>query len=418
MPERSVEEVFRRSRPVLVASLARVFGPGRLDLVEAVVQDAFVRALTEWRAGPPANAEGWIHQVAKNLAFDVVRRERLFSAKEDELACALGDGLTREPADEARLRTELADDQIAMIFVACHPCNTVPSQVVLALRTLCGLDVPAIARATFASEDAVEKRLVLARRRLRDERVSLELPRTGELGARLDAVLHVLYLMFNEAYWTTDGPELVKEEVAAEAIRLVSLLAEHPITAQSRVFALLALMYFHASRFPARVDADGTPLPLPEQDRARWSQSAIDAGLRALGASAAGEAASSYHFEAAIAAVHATSPSYEGTDWARIVSLYDQLVTVNASPTAHLGRAGAIAFRDRPADGLCEIAALGVAEPEVVDLPSYHAARAEFLARLGKRDEALAALAAALERITNEHERRYLERRAARLHSA
>jgi RNA polymerase sigma-70 factor (ECF subfamily) len=397
-----------------VASLARAVGPGRLDLVESVIQEAFLRAMAQWPGGRPANPEGWLHQVAKNLAIDTLRRETRHSLKEDALRHAIGSA-TEMAEHGASLRGELADDQIKMIFVACHPCNTIPSQVVLALRTLCGLEIQAIARATFSSEDAVEKRLVLARRRLRDEQVSFELPAGSELGGRLGAVLHVLYLMFNEAYWTTGGPELVKEDVALEAIRLVSLLAEHPTTTGSDVLALLALMYFHASRFPARIDAEGVPVPLPEQDRSCWSRSAIDAGLRALAASAQGDAASSYHFEAAIAAVHATSPTHELTDWSRIVELYDRLVAVNASPMARLGRAVAVAFRDGPREGLCEIAALGVAEPEIVGIASYHAARAEFLSRLGEAAEARSALTAALALATNEPERRYLVGRAARL---
>jgi len=390
-----------------VAALTRAFGPAHLDAVEAAVQEAFARALEQWRDGQPDHPTGWLHAVARNLVLDQLRRERVFRDKEPALA-QLGDERSELVAEPA-LRGELADDQLRMMFVACHPCNTPTSQIALALRTLCGLDVRAIARALYASEDAIEKRLVLARRRLREEHVSFELPPPDDLDARLGAVLRVLYLMFNEAHWLTSGPDLVDEEVAAEAIRLVEFLADHPVTRRAQVHALLALMHFHAARFSARIDDRGYPATLREQDRSRWNRAQIDAGLRALAASATGDDASPYHFEAAIAAIHATSPSVEGTDWARIVAFYDELVARYPSPSARLARAIAIGYRDGVRAGLAALAMLDD-DPVLASLSALHAARGDCLLRDGQRDAARDAYTRARELATNAVEERYLER--------
>lgn len=411
----TLEEIFRRSNPTLVASLTRALGPARLDLVETVVQEAFIRAMEEWKGSAPSNPAGWLFAVAKNLALDDLRRERTFRVKQERITHFIE--AASAPTCEApgsALQGELADDQLTMIFVTCHPCNSVPSQIALALRTLCSLEIPAIARALFSSEDAIEKRLVLARRRIREENVSFELPSPGELGERLDAVLRVLYLLFNEAYWGTSGPDIVQEDVAAEAIRLVGFLAEHPTTRRPRVLALLALMHFHASRFPARIDADGNLVTLADQERWRWSHEHIDHGMRCLAASAEGDDASPYHYEAAIAAVHVTSASHAATDWSRIVAFYEQLLALYPSPGARLSRAIAIGFRDGPAEGLAELARL--ADDDVLrGLAPFHAAHGDALARLGDLANAARAFRRARERSINVHEQRYLDRRIARL---
>lgn len=412
----SLEDTFRRSSQTLVAVLTRALGPARLDLVESAVQEAFVRAMREWPRGRPDNPEGWLLAVARNLALDQLRRERVFHSKEAEVARFV-ELTAAEPSatpTSAALRSELADDQLRMIFVACHPCNTLASQIALALRTLCGLDVRAIARALYAGEDAIEKRLVLARRRLREENVSFELPGPDELGARLDAVLRVLYVSFSEAHWLTSGPDLVDEDVAGQAIRLVSFLADHALTRRPRVLALSALMHFHAARFPTRIDDRGYPATLAEQDRARWDHAHIDAGLRALAASAEGEDASPYHFEAAIAALHATSPSLELTDWPAIVGYYDELVARYPSPSARLSRAIAIGHAHGPIVGARELDALA-ADSALVAMSAFHAARGECLLRADDPASANAAYLRARELATNPVEERYLERRLAAL---
>jgi RNA polymerase sigma-70 factor (ECF subfamily) len=408
-----LDDTFRRSSQALVASLTRALGPRRLDLVESAVQEAFVRAMREWPRERPENPEGWLLAVARNLALDQLRRERVFQGKEADVARFV-ELTAPAPAVEVALGSELADDQLRMMFVACHPCNTLASQIALALRTLCGLDVRAIARALYASEDAIEKRLVLARRRLREEDVSFELPEPDELGARLDAVLRVLYVSFSEAHWLTSGPDLVDEDVAGEAIRLVAFLADHPLTRRPRVLALLALMHFHAARFPARIDDRGYPATLGEQDRARWDRAHIDAGLRALALSATGDDASPYHFEAAIAAVHATSPSLECTDWASIVGYYDELVARYPSPSARLSRAIAISHHRGPRAGIAELDSLD-RDPALAAMSAFHAARGECLLRADDGDAARTAYIRARELATNPVEQRYLERRLGAL---
>ena len=411
----ALEEVFRQSSSMLVASLTRAVGPGYLDLVESVVQEAFLRAMEEWKGGAPSNPTGWLLAVARNLALDHLRRERTFRAKEDGVSHFIETTATLAvDAPGAGLKGELADEQLTMIFVACHPCNSVPSQIALALRTLCGLEIPAIARALFSSEDAIEKRLVLARRRIREEKVSFELPSPSSLGERLDAVLRVLYLVFNEAYWGTTGPHIVQEDVAAEAIRLVAFLAEHPTTRRPRVLALLALMQFHASRFPARVDARGDLVTLADQDRSLWDHERIEHGMRCLAASAEGDDASPYHYEAAIAAVHAMSASPAATDWSRIVAFYEQLLALYPSPVARLSRAIAMGFRDGPAECLAELARIE-GDGVLRGLAPFHAARGDAHARLGDRASARAAFERARACSINAHEQRYLEGRLARL---
>ena len=414
MTAETLEDLFRRSSTTLVATLTRAFGPTHLDMVESVVQEAFVRAMEEWKEGIPGNPGGWLLAVARNLALDQLRRARTFRAKEETISHFIETAAVATYADEtASLQGELADDQLKMIFVACHPCNTLASQIVLALRTLCGLEIRAIARALFATEDAIEKRLVLARRRLREENVAFELPPPDELRERLDAVLRVLYLFFNEAYWVTSGPTLIEEDVAAEAMRLATFLSEHAVTRSPRTSALLALMHFHASRFPARTDDEGYPASLAEQDRGRWLKAHIDEGVRQLAASAEGDDASPYHFEAAIAAVHATSVSMERTDWSQIVALYELLVATYPSPGADLSRAVAIGFRDGPAEGLRVLESLD--DPLLADLAVFHAAVGDAAARLGRRADALDALTRARECSTHAFEQRYLDRKIAQL---
>ncbi len=411
----TLAEIFRRSNTTVVASLTRTVGPARLDLVESVVQEAFLRAVEEWGNGIPNNPAGWLVTVARNLALDHLRRERTFRMKEEGISHFVETGAaSSSEVPGGALKGELADDQLRMIFVACHPCNSVPSQIALALRTLCALEIPAIARAMFASEDAIGKRLVLARRRIREADVSFELPTPDELAERLEVVLRVLYLLFNEAYWGTSGPDVVSEEVAIEVIGLVAFLAAHEVTRRPRVFALLALMHFHVSRFPARTDAAGNPLMLADQDRALWNRSHIDRGLQCLAASAEGDDASAYHYEAAIAAVHATSASHEATDWSRIVAFYEHLVVVSHSPGARLSWAIALGFRDGPARCLAELAEF---EDDALlsELAPFHAARGDAHARLGDLTNALTAFQRAREASTNAHEHRYLDGRMARL---
>ncbi|MCA9587885.1 MAG: RNA polymerase subunit sigma-24 [Myxococcales bacterium] len=410
----SLDAVFRETHAALVGRLGRVLGAHRLDLAESAVQEAYLRALGEWKSGTPDDPAAWLLRVARNAAVDQLRRERTFGRKEEEVARWLEGGQAGDPHRGAALRGELADDELAMMFVACHPCNTMPSRVALALRTLSGLDVAAIARALYATDDAIEKRLVLARRRVREAGLGFDVPAGAELEARLDDVLCVLYLLFNEAYFSTAGPAVIDELVAAEAVRLTGLLAEHPSTRRPRVLALLAMMLLHSARFPARTGPGGELVLLAEQDRSLWRRDVISRGMELLAASADGDEASAYHFEAAIAAVHATSPSHEQTSWSRIVELYDRLLEVSPSPSAALGRAVAVGHRDGPEAGLTALDALAD-DARVTGLSAYHAARAESWLRVGDATAAGAAYVVALERARHPSERAHVERRIASL---
>jgi RNA polymerase sigma-70 factor (ECF subfamily) len=411
----SLESAARRERQRLLTALTRAFGAARLDLVESSLQEAFVKAMQEWPArGEPENPAGWLLTVAKNHAHDQIRREATFARREDDVAAfmATANADVESDADRVLLKGEIADDNLRMMFVACHPANALPSQIALALRTLCGFEVEEIARALLSDSQAIEKRLVRARQRLREERVGFELPADEELAARLDAVLHVLYLLFNEGYSASRGVEQIRGELCAEALRLVQLLLDDTRTALPKVHALCALFLLQSSRFDARTSESGSLLTLAEQDRSQWDRPRIQAGLMHLAQSARGEAPSPYHLEAAIAACHATATRYEETDWNRVVELYDVLHTLAPSPIVALNQAIAIGRARGAERGVARLRELA-ADPSLADNISLHAAIAEFSLELGHIAEACAAFEHALTCAGTEPEREYLRRKLA-----
>ena len=387
-----LDRLYREHAGGLHARLARLCGPGRLELVEAAVHDAFASALTAWSSGAPDNPPAWLYTAARNRALDVLRRETRFPSDE----------VTDQPADppEPRLAGELPDDLLAMMFVACHPALPLESQVALTLRTLCGLEVPAIAGALLQTEAAVEKRLVRARQELREAGVAFEV----DVG-RLDAVLAVLYVLFAEGY--------ARADLCADAIRLAELLAAHPATSAPRVHALCALFHLQASRLAARV-ADGHLVALADQDRARWDRVAIGRGLAHLAASSRGDELTAYHLEAGIAACHATAPTFAATDWRRIVGYYDRLLALGGSPVVAVNRAIAIGFADGADAGLAALKQLA-REPRRAGSPLVDAATADLRARSGDTTRARAAYRRAIELATTDAERRFLERRLSEL---
>src|SRR5438034_5780312 len=277
-------------------------------------------------------------RASRNLALDVVRREKVFRAKEAEITRLMErDG----PAPETAIFSEheIADDRLRMMFVCCHPVIPSEAQVALALKTLCGYSVPEISHAFLTTEAAIAKRLTRAKQKIQEARVPFEIPTGDELTRRLDSVLHSLYLLFNEGYKASSGENLVREELCDEAIRLTELLAQHRAGNQPKTHALLALMLLNAARIPARQDDEGNLLRLEEQDRTRWDQAMIARGMSHLHQSAAGEALSEYHLQAGIAACHATATNYSETDWSKILSLYDRLSEFDASTVVALNRA-------------------------------------------------------------------------------
>jgi RNA polymerase sigma-70 factor (ECF subfamily) len=353
-----VEHLFRHEAGKMVAILTGIFGTEHLTLAEDVVQEALARALQTWPFyGVPKNPSAWIIRASRNLALDVVRRQKVFRDKEPEII-RLMDRSEPAPDETAFLDHEIADDRLRMMFVCCHPVVPADAQAALALNTLCGFSVTEISRAFLATDAAMAKRLTRAKQKIREAKIPFEIPTGNELTRRLDGVLQALYLLFNEGYKASLGEKLVREEICQEAIRLTSLLVEHASGNEPKTHALLALMLLNAARLPARVDNDGNLLRLQEQDRTRWDQPMIARGLFHFAQSAAGEEISEYHLQAGIAACHCAAKDYESTDWSQILSLYDRLVESDASPVIALNRAIVIANLHGASAGLESVASI------------------------------------------------------------
>lgn len=389
-----VESTFRAAAAQLTARMLRQVGPTQLDGVEDAVQEAFVAAARTWPVnGMPGDPMSWLFQVARRRYLDLVRSTRRYAHDDDAIAAAaapdVDDDLLLEVAP-------LADDQLRLLFMCCHPALSAESRVALTLKCVGQLGVDEIARLLRVEATAVAQRLVRAKRTLRDHRASFEVPAATELPERLHDVLTVCYALFAEGHLATDGDALIKPELCAEALRLVTLLAVWPATALPEVFALQALLCFHAARLPARA-SDGVVVPLAEQDRTQWDRALIARGVHAFAKSTAGERLTRYHLEAQIALLHTTAADYAGTDWEGIVFAYDQLLIVAPSPLARLARVVALAEYARDADGLAAaLAAAQALEGELNAWPEVHAVVATLLARRGDRDGARAAYDRAL----------------------
>src|SRR5947199_7685253 len=354
-----VEHLFRHESAKIVATLTRIFGIEHLNLAEDVVQEALGRALQTWPyRGIPENPSAWIMRASRNLAFDVIQREKVFRGKEAEIARLIEAGGSSAPQAVSFSENEIADDRLRMMFVCCHPVIPPEAQVALALKTLCGFSVTEISRAFLTTDAAIAKRLTRAKQKIREARIPFEIPAGAELARRLDSVLQSLYLLFNEGYKASSGEKLVREEICYEAIRLTGLLAEHAAGNQPKTHALLALMLLNGARIPTRVDGEGNLLRLQEQDRTRWDQPLIAQGMFHFAQSAAGEEITEYHLQAGIAAFHCAAQDYESTDWRQILSLYDRLVEFDDSPVIALNRAVVVANIHGPGAGLDAVAAI------------------------------------------------------------
>jgi RNA polymerase sigma-70 factor (ECF subfamily) len=353
-----VEHLFRHEWGKMVAILTRIFGVENLTLAEDVVQEALSRALQTWPFyGVPENPAAWIMRASRNLALDVVRRQKVFREKEAEIV-HLMDRPQAGPDSAIFSDQEIADDRLRMIFVCCHPVVAGEAQIALALKTLCGFSISEISRAFLTTDAAIAKRLTRAKQQIRDAGIAFEIPAGEELSQRLDTVLHSLYLLFNEGYKASSGEKLVREEICEEAIRLTSLLAEHAAGNRPRTHALLALMLLNSARIPSRVDVDGNLLRLQDQDRSLWDRSMIARGMLHLAHSADGNEISEYHVQAGISACHCEAPNFESTNWPCILSLYDQLMKFDNSPVVALNRAVAVANVHGPKAGLEAVAAI------------------------------------------------------------
>lgn len=383
-----VDHFFRHEGAKVVATLTAHLGTHRLQLAEDVVQEALLRALQTWSyRGVPENPAAWLTQVAKNLALTALRREQVWNQKQDGIAAEHARWLAA-PTEDMKHET-FADDTLRMMFVCFHPELPVESQTALALRTLCGFSPAEIAAAFLTSEAAIAKRLVRARQRIRELALPFAVPAPAELSSRLEGVLHTLYLLFNEGYKASIGDRLVREELCREAIRLVTLVAQHPGTHEPRAEALLALMLLNAARLDARTDDTGNLLRLHEQDRNAWNQAMIQQGILCLHQASQGSALSAYHIEASIAAAHCLAADASTTDWALILHLYDQLLALTGSPVTAMNRAVAVARVQGPQagwDALENIPQRSVLEGNHL----YHAMRGTFAAELGQTAAAVA----------------------------
>ena len=384
-----------------------------IDLAEELAQDAFVAALEQWpREGIPQNPGAWLTAVAKRRAIDRFRRERMMDRKHEQLGYELREIETWRPDFEA-LDHEVDDDLLRLMFIACHPILSVDARVALTLRLLGGLTTPEIARAFLVSEPTIAQRIVRAKRTLCEARVPFEVPDAKERMQRLDAVLGVVYLIFNEGYAATSGDDILRPELCQEALRLGRMLA-NLAPDEAEVHGLVALMEIQASRMRARVATDGSPILLLDQDRAHWDYLAIGRGLAALTrAGWLGRTFGLYTLQAAIAACHARAPVAADTDWPRIAALYDALAQLAPTPVVELNRAVAVAMAFGPQAGLELVDALRD-EPA---LKAYHllpSVRGDLLEKLGRHSEARAEFEQAAAMTRNTRDRDFLLQRAAR----
>jgi RNA polymerase sigma-70 factor (ECF subfamily) len=413
-----VERLFREEQGRAVATLIRVLGD--FDLAEEAVQEAFITALETWPArGIPDNPGAWITTTARNRAIDRLRRRRVLAEKaellgrqaliEEELAAIDPDAAL----DGAASMSPIVDDRLRLIFTCCHPALAMDARVALTLRTLGGLSTPEIARAFLVPEATLAQRLVRAKRKIRDAGIPYRVPDDHALPERLDGVLRVLYLVFNEGYGASTGDRLVRRELSAEAIRLVrvlvSLMPDEP-----EAIGLLALMLLHDARRETRTGPAGELVLLEDQDRGRWDRARIEEGQALLERAMRMRRVGPYQLQAAIASLHDGAPSADETDWPQIAALYRILGDMQPSPVVELNRAVAVAMADGPAAGLAivdRIAATG----QLDDYPYLHSTRADLLRRLGRRVEAGEAYRRALELTVNTPERSFLEGRLAEL---
>jgi RNA polymerase sigma factor (sigma-70 family) len=408
------DHLFRREAGRMVAALTRIFGVHNLALAEDVVQDAFCRALEVWRfRGVPENPSAWLMATAKNRAVDVLRRERTARTFAPELGRLLESEWTLVPAVEELFGAHaVKDDLLRMMFSCCHPRLPEEAQVALVLHVLCGFSVSEIAAAFLSTEAATQKRISRAKKVLAGSKRLFDLA-DGDFPARLWSVQRALYLLFNEGYHGASAVSAVRVELCREALRLATVLLEHPFAATPATHALAAMMCLHAARLPARVDESGNLSSLFDQDRSHWDPALAAEGQRLLELSATGPELTGYHVEAAIASVHANARSAEDTDWGQIVALYDTLMTIRPSPVVALNRAIAVAQHEDAERGLEEIRAI-TGLGRLARYPFYFAALGELELRCDRRDIARGHFHAALALARNPMERRFLERKIQR----
>ena len=403
-----VEAVYRSDSRRVLATLIRLLGD--FDLAEEAMHEAFAAAVLRWPSdGVPDNPRAWLVSAGRFKAIDGIRRRARFDASLHRVV----EQFDREEAGPSAGDDDtVEDDQLRLIFTCCHPALPPEAQIALTLREVCGLTTEEIARAFLAPAPTVAQRIVRAKSKIRDARIPYQIPARAELSDRLDAVLRVVYLVFNEGYSASAGASVTRHDLSAEAIRLGRLVVE--LLPEPEAIGLLALMLLHESRRDTRSSPEGDLVLLADQDRTRWDRARIAEGLALVQRALASRRFGPYTLQAAIAAVHAEAPAAADTDWGQIVGLYEVLLRVEPSPVVELNRAAAVAMRDGPAAGLALVDAI-LARGDLAQYYLAHSARADLCRRLGRTDEARASYRRALELTRQEPERRFLERRLREL---
>jgi RNA polymerase sigma-70 factor (ECF subfamily) len=404
----AVDDLYRNESRRVFATLIRLLGD--FDRAEEALHDAFAAAVTQWpQEGMPANPRAWLVSTGRFKAIDAIRRRTRFDAS----LAVLAEQIDNNTEDYTDLDGEdLEDDRLRLIFTCCHPALPPDARVALTLREVCGLTTEEIAHAFLAPPPTIAQRIVRAKSKIRDAGIPYQVPALADLPERLDPVLRVIYLVFNEGYSASSGDSLVRADLSGEAIRLGRLIVE--LLPEPEVIGLLALMLLQESRRAARTSPAGDLILMEDQDRSRWNQRQIAEGLALVERALSTRRFGPYSLQAALAAVHAQAPTAAATDWAQIVALYDVLSQIDPSPIVDLNRAVALAMRDGPAAGLAPIDDL-LARGELADYHLAHAARADLLRRLDRRDESAAAYRQALALAKQEPERRFIEGRLREL---
>jgi RNA polymerase sigma-70 factor (ECF subfamily) len=404
VPPMNIDGIYRSESRRVFATLIRLLGD--FDLAEEALHDAFRAALEQWpREGVPANPRAWLVSAGRFQAIDRLRKAARFQPLEDEAAEAIA-------APEAPDSEDIEDDRLRLIFTCCHPALQPDAQVALTLREVCGLTTEEIARAFLTPARTLAQRIVRAKAKIREAKIPYETPAPADLPERLDSVLRVIYLVFNEGYSASSGATLTRHDLSGEAIRLARLLVE--LLPETEIMGLLALMLLHESRRSARTSPSGDLILLEDQDRSQWRREFIVEGTTLVQRALSSRRVGRYTIQAAISAVHAEAPGAAATDWNEIVGLYDVLMQMEASPVVALNRAVAVAMRDGPEAGLALVDAI-MANGDLSDYRLAHAARADLCRRLGKKTDARIAYEQALALTQQEPERRFIERRLAEL---
>jgi len=415
-----VTHLFRHESGKLVSVLTKIFGAKNLGLAEDVVQDALLDAIEQWKyKGVPENPAAWLYKVAKYKALNIVNHEKYKRQYSSDAVHLLQSESTAGPGWEQLFsEQQILDDQVRMMFTCCHPSISPDSQVALTLKTLCGFSIPEIAKAFITSEENINKRLVRARQKLREDKIAFDVPAGKDLEPRLGSVLETIYLLFNEGYAASHGDAFIRYELCEEAIRIAGIISSHPlITGKENIYALLSLMLLNASRFKSRQDNDGTIIELDGQNRSLWDKDLIQKGVSFLDRSMTGNSVSRYHILATISAHHCTAAGTETTDWQSILSLYDNLLQIDNSAIVLLNRAVVISRVFTVQKAINELEKIKN-DPLIKNYQYYYSTLAEFYLKQKRLPEAGKYFAKAIELSSVQSEKDALQRKLSNCYSA